>query len=124
MLELPYAVPPPRLERAPGLGDQPRVLADVRRRRRTRPRRSVRREGIRGRHQLHRYRERLRARRRGVVPRRGARGTSPRLIRPRDQALLADERRQRALAPTGLQAARAVPAPAEDGLPRPVSMPP
>ena len=62
-----------RRQRPAGLGDQPRLVADLRRRRRRRPGARLRRRGVRRRHQLHRHGERLRARRGRGVPRRRAR---------------------------------------------------
>ena len=64
-----HALPQARLLRPRGLGDLPRLLADLLRRRRARADPRLHRRGVRRRHQLLRHRQRLRPRRR-----RGARG--------------------------------------------------
>ena len=61
-----------------------------------RPGGGLRRQGVRGRDQLHRHGERVCRRQGGGVPRRGARRPSARLVHPRDEALRPDERRRTA----------------------------
>ena len=85
-------LPQARLERHRGVRDQPRLMADLLRRRHPRAGRGVCRGGLRGGHQLHRHRQRLRARGGRDAARRGARRSRALLLRARHEGLLPDVR--------------------------------
>src|ERR687887_10400 len=119
-----HAIPPARRERPGSLRDQPRVVAYLRRRRRTRVREGVRRQSLRPRDQFLRHRKRLRARRRRVVARGVPRTPAARVVRPGDEALLSDEWRPRPLARAGAQADRALARSSAHRLRRPIPVPP
>ena len=119
--ELPQA----RLQRHRGLGDQPRLVADLLGRRRARAGASVRKGGVRRGHQLHRHRQRLRPRRLRDAARRSPRRARALVIRARHEGVLRNvAHRPRPVGGADPQADRRLPSTAADRLRRSLPVPP
>ena len=110
---------------ARAVGDRPRLVADLRRRRRPRAGRGVHPRGLRGGHHVLRHRQRVRARRGGAGVGRDPLRVSARLLRAGDEGVLPDgAARQRALARADPQADRRLAGAAAHRPRRPLPVPP